>query len=74
MALILTLAIGFGISTLQFEGIAKILGPVLQLFYPALIALAIGNLLSKLYATERVTKPLFYGTLIVSGLGRYLFM
>lgn len=72
MALVITLGIGFAISTLHFDGIAKILGPILQLFYPALIALSIGNLLSKLYGINQ-TKPLFYGTLILSALGRYFF-
>ncbi|NBO24098.1 MAG: hypothetical protein EBU93_02540 [Chlamydiae bacterium] len=45
-ALIITLGIGFLVSTFDFAGIARFLGPVLEAVYPALIALTIVNILS----------------------------
>ena len=47
-SLIVTLAIGILVSTLQFSGIAKFLGPLLEMAYPALIALTIVNIVLKL--------------------------
>jgi len=47
-ALLITLLIGFSISTLQFSGIAKFLGPILEATYPALIALTMFNIGKKL--------------------------
>lgn len=43
-ALMITLAIGFMISTLEFAGIARFLGPLLETIYPALIALTLVNI------------------------------
>jgi branched-chain amino acid:cation transporter, LIVCS family len=43
-ALLLTLGIGFAVSTLDFAGIAKFLGPVLEIVYPALIVLTVVNI------------------------------
>lgn len=48
VALLITLGIGFTVSTLEFAGIAKFLGPVLEIVYPALIALTIVNITCKL--------------------------
>jgi LIVCS family branched-chain amino acid:cation transporter len=45
-ALVVTLAIGFAVSTLDFVGIAKFLGPLLETVYPALIVLTISNIVS----------------------------
>lgn len=56
-ALIGTLAITFFVSTLQFTGIAKMLAPILQLCYPALIVLCIVNILYKLYQFKPVKVP-----------------
>lgn len=42
--ILITLAIGFGVSNLEFSGIAKFLGPLLETVYPALIALSIYNI------------------------------
>ncbi|MBA3284208.1 MAG: branched-chain amino acid transport system II carrier protein [Nitrosopumilus sp.] len=46
-ALFLTLGISFVVSTFDFAGIAKFLGPVLEAVYPALIALTVINIASK---------------------------
>lgn len=56
-ALIGTLMITYFVSTLQFTGIAKMLAPILQLCYPALIVLCIVNILYKLYQFKPVKVP-----------------
>lgn len=43
-ALLTTLTIGFLVSTLEFSGIAKVLGPLLEAIYPVLIALTAVNI------------------------------
>lgn len=48
-ALLITLAISFVVSTLDFAGIARFLGPVLEVIYPALIALTVVNIVNKYY-------------------------
>jgi LIVCS family branched-chain amino acid:cation transporter len=47
-SLAVTLVIGILVSTLQFSGIAKFLGPLLEMIYPALIALTVVNIILKL--------------------------
>lgn len=49
LSLIITLAIGFFISTLEFSGIARFLGPILEIIYPALIMLTVVNIAHKLW-------------------------
>jgi LIVCS family branched-chain amino acid:cation transporter len=39
LAIVVTLLIGFSVSTLEFGGIAQFLGPILEAIYPALILL-----------------------------------
>lgn len=51
-AIIATLAIGFLVSTLEFAGIARFLGPVLETIYPALIALTIVNISNKFWGIK----------------------
>lgn len=41
IAVIITLLIGFSVSTFDFAGIARFLGPLLEAIYPALIVIAI---------------------------------
>jgi LIVCS family branched-chain amino acid:cation transporter len=43
-ALMITLGIGFLVSNLEFSGIAQFLGPILEVVYPALIALTLFNI------------------------------
>lgn len=45
-AILITLTIGFFVSTLEFSGIAAFLGPLLEAVYPALIALTAINIAS----------------------------
>lgn len=47
LALIITLGIGFLISTLDFAGIARFLGPLLEIIYPALILYTVINIACK---------------------------
>lgn len=56
-ALILSLLVTFGVSTLNFTGILKLLAPVLELCYPALIMLSLLNILYKLYQFQPVKIP-----------------
>ncbi len=46
-SILITLAISFGISNLDFNGISKFLVPIVEMIYPVLIALTIYNLLVK---------------------------
>ncbi len=71
VTLILTLAISFAVSTLHFDGIAAFVGPILQICYPALIALAILNILHKTYDFKYI-KYGFYGILGLTALIRVL--
>ena len=47
-ALIMTLAIGFSVSLLEFTGIVGLLAPFLQIVYPALILFTIFNIIFRL--------------------------
>jgi branched-chain amino acid:cation transporter, LIVCS family len=56
-ALFLTLVITYFVSTLNFTGIASFLTPILQICYPALIALSFFNILYKIYGFKPVKIP-----------------
>lgn len=49
VSLLITLLIGFAVSTFDFAGIAKFLGPLLEMVYPALIVLTLANIVHKLF-------------------------
>lgn len=51
-SLLITLSIGFLVSTLDFAGIAKFLGPLLEIIYPALILHTIINVFCKICRWE----------------------
>ncbi len=55
--LIVTLVISYFFSTLEFTGIMAFLAPILMVFYPALITLAIFNMLYKLTGLKWVKTP-----------------
>ena len=59
IALLITLGVTFGISTLNFTGIMALLAPILQLLYPALIVLCVLNIAYKLKNFESVKLPFF---------------
>ena len=56
-ALITTLGIAFLTSTLEFSGIARILGPILEAIYPALIVLTVLGIFHKLWGWKTVRLP-----------------
>ena len=56
-ALITTLAIAFGVSTLEFSGIAQIIGPILTVCYPAFIMLAVLSIFQKLWGWRALRAP-----------------
>ncbi len=56
-SLVITLLLTFGISTLEFSGIVAFLMPILQLMYPALIALCLLNIAYKLFQFQPVKAP-----------------
>lgn len=51
-ALLVTLGIGFAVSTLEFSGIARFIGPILEAIYPALIVLTVVNIAHKLLGVK----------------------
>lgn len=57
-ALITTLSIAFFVSTLEFSGIAKILGPILETIYPAMIVLTLLSIFHKLWGWTTVRMPI----------------
>lgn len=56
-ALLITLGIGFAVSTLDFAGIAKFLGPILEATYPALIVLTLVNIANKVWGVKSTHWP-----------------
>lgn len=56
-SLLITLGIGFTVSTMEFAGIAKFLGPVLEIVYPALIALTLVNIACKFLSLKATHWP-----------------
>lgn len=69
-ALIGTLAITFFVSTLNFNGIAAFLAPILQVCYPALITLSVVNIAYKLINFKPVKLPVF-GIFLISIIGYF---
>jgi LIVCS family branched-chain amino acid:cation transporter len=57
-ALFTTLMIAFFTSTLEFSGIAKILGPILEVIYPALIVLTVLSIFHKLWGWTTIRMPI----------------
>ncbi len=57
VAIIITLAIAFCVSTLDFAGIARFIGPILEAIYPALIVLTAVNICSKLWGFKNSWWP-----------------
>lgn len=51
-SLLITLGIGFSVSTLDFSGIASFIGPILEFVYPALIVLTLSNIAHKIWGVK----------------------
>jgi len=58
VAIITTLVIAFSTSTLEFSGIAKVLGPILEVIYPALIVLTVLSIFNKIWGWTTVRSPI----------------
>ena len=71
LGLIITLIISYFISTLNFTGIVKILGPILEICYPALIVLTLLNIAHKLWNVQIIRTPVFIAFAL--SLGFYIF-
>jgi branched-chain amino acid:cation transporter, LIVCS family len=59
-----TLLIAFCISTLDFQGIMKILGPILEFTYPALIVLTVTAIFHKLWGLKIIRTPVAIAVLL----------
>lgn len=70
MAIFITISITFVISLLGFSKICTILGEILAVTYPALIGLAIGNILAALTRID-LTRYAFWGILSLNILYKY---
>jgi LIVCS family branched-chain amino acid:cation transporter len=57
VAILTTLAIAFFTSTLEFSGIARFLGPILEVIYPALIVLTVLSIFQKLWGWKVIRMP-----------------
>ncbi len=57
VAILTTLAIGFFISTLEFAGIMKFIGPILACIYPALIVMTLFSIAYKLFGWKAIRIP-----------------
>jgi branched-chain amino acid:cation transporter, LIVCS family len=57
VSLAITMVLAFFMSTLKFSGIMMILGPVVELIYPALIMLTIVNIIHKLWGVKNSHWP-----------------
>lgn len=57
LAILTTLAIGFFISTLEFSGIMKFIGPILACIYPALIVMTLFSIAYKTLGWKAVRVP-----------------
>jgi len=58
-ALALILVVTAWISTIEFTGIIRLLSPILQIIYPALIVLCLFNILHKTLAIRSIKFPVF---------------
>lgn len=59
VALVVSLAVTYFFAILEFSGITAILGPILQVCYPALIVLTVMNILSRFGYVSRVRELVF---------------
>lgn len=57
LSIVITLAIAFTVSTLEFSGIAKFLAPILETIYPALIVMTFLNILNQIWGFKSPRWP-----------------
>lgn len=58
-ALAIILLITIGVSSLEFTGIVRLLLPVLQVIYPALLILSLFNIFHKMFDYKPIKFPVF---------------
>ena len=71
-SLMITLAITFIVSTLGFTGISQILGPIIEIIYPALIMLTAVNIAHKFLGTTNSHWPVTLTLAAKIGLLRFI--
>lgn len=71
VGLIITLIISYFVSTLNFTGIVKMLGPILEVCYPSLILLTVLNILHKTTGLKTVKGPVY--ALFAGSVGLFLY-
>ncbi len=71
-ALVWVLLCSFVVSTLEFVGIQRLLGPIVQVLYPALIVLAVVNIAHKLFGMQMVRRPVY--AIFGASLASYLWL
>jgi LIVCS family branched-chain amino acid:cation transporter len=64
LSIMITLAIGFFISTLGFNGIMSFIGPILEAIYPALIVLTLTNIAHKTVGWKFIRIPTIFTFLL----------
>jgi LIVCS family branched-chain amino acid:cation transporter len=67
VSLILTLGITAAITNLGFSGILRIMGPILEILYPALIVLCLLNIAYTFYQVKPVKVPVFIALALAIG-------
>jgi LIVCS family branched-chain amino acid:cation transporter len=67
--LLLTTIVAFGISQFDFKGIMAFLAPVLEISYPALIALTIFSILTPRHPLQK--RIVFYGIIIITAIIKF---
>lgn len=64
---LMALTVSFAMSTLEFEGIAAFIGPILKALYPGLILMTLLNIAHKLWGVNVIKTPV-YLTFAATGL------
>ena len=59
LSLLIVLILTWGVSTLEFSGIVRLLNPVLEICYPSLLAISILNIFYKVYGFKHIKIPVF---------------
>ncbi len=72
LSILITLGIGFLVSILGFGGIAKILGPVVEVIYPALIVMTVVNIGHKCWGLKNSHWPITFTLAAKIGLLRFI--
>ena len=70
VALLITLGISFGLSTLDFSGIAAFVGPIMKILYPGLIIMSVLNLFHKVKGIQLIKTPV-YSSIIIAAVAAY---